>query len=167
MFLVALDFDGVLNTEQSYFYWRDKSELYRSEKDAPRLCPIAISNLNYLCEKVENLQIVISSAWRKFHSLENIKKFLEEDGFKHNSLIVGITPVIGFSGGRRYQEIKSWMEDKQQEEIKDWIAIDDNAFDIPKENLVLTKQEIGLTIIDVYSIIERFNPKWSQPTFLM
>jgi hypothetical protein len=160
----------VLATEQSHFYWNQSGKKSR-EKEYDhyiRFCPIAISNLNYLCANVSDLNIVISSAWRTFVEFEVIKEFLVEDGFMFVDRILGITPIRSLrSSDRRYLEIQSWLEEHSDLKIKDWVAVDDHEFTIPKEHLVLTAQEVGLDIDKVYSIIKRFRPEWERPIFLM
>jgi hypothetical protein len=165
MKICFLDIDGVFFTEQAYFYWERKPE--RKEiKRSPRLCPIAISNLNYLCSEVEDLRLVISSTWRLHHSLEDLLTLLEEDGFSFKDRIIGVTPCRSLSSGdRRNMEIESWLE--KVADVTEWVAIDDHQFDIPLERLCKTEQEDGFTIMHAYALVKRFKPEWEQPLFLM
>jgi hypothetical protein len=170
MYLIFLDMDGVVVPEQAYFYWEGREDGKRKEYRAPRCCPIAISNLNYVCKNVADLNIVISSTWRKFFDLDDMKTILEDDGFKYADRIIGVTPTvvrsISDSNGRRGTEIENWLAETK-DPVKDWVALDDHAFNIDKEHLVLTGQEMGFTILDAYALIERFNPEWERPMFLM
>ncbi len=161
MFVIFLDIDGVLATEQSYFYWGNKK---REVKNAQHFCPIATSNINYLCKSVPDLHIVISSAWRTYFSFEQLQSFLIEDGFLYSERVLGVTPMISRRSSR-YVEITSWLDANAV--VEDWVAIDDHAFNIPASNLCLTKQEVGFTITQAYDLIQRFNPDWLQPIFIM
>lgn len=145
MKLIALDFDGVIVPEQAYFYWEDKGgtlinnkrknpELHR----AARCCPICISNLNYVCRQVKGLKIVISSTWRKYFSLEELKEILVEDGFKFTDLIVGVTPsfqkrLSESSYGRRGEEIEAWIKECK-EQVEDWVALEQHKRRPPYPN---------------------------------
>lgn len=167
MKICFLDIDGVFCTEQSYFYWGQQPDGKRKEiKKADRLCPIAISNLNYLCKEVDDLRLVISSTWRLHHFLGDLLTLLEEDGFIFKDRIIGVTPCRSISSGdHRYMEIESWLE--KVTDVTDWVAIDDHQFDIPPERLCQTDQEEGFTITHAYGLVRRFKPEWSQPLFLM
>ena len=166
MFICFIDIDGVFYTEQSYFYWDLQEDGERKSKlAAERFCPISISNLNYLCQQVPELNIVISSTWRTSFSLDDLRILFGEEGFKYIDRIIDITPVQRLRGDGRELEIEAWL--KEHPEVKDWVAVDDHAYAIPKDHLVLTLQEDGFNIFHVYSIIERFNPEWKRPVFLM
>ena len=168
MFVLFLDIDGVLVTEQSYFYWEQRGDEPRKETDASRFCPIAVSNLNYLCANVPELLIVISSSWRTYYSLAQIQSFLEEEGFLHGDRLIDVTQVLSLRGNdRRYREISSWLEEERTVGVKDWVAIDDHDYNIPEEHLCLTPQEVGFTIDHAYTLIQRFMPEWQRPIFLM
>jgi hypothetical protein len=175
MYLIFLDFDGVIVPEQAYHYWRGREDVKRKSLgpetyvSAPRCCPIAISNLNYVLKNVPDCNIVISSTWRKHFSVDELKAFLTEDGFKYADRVLGCTPSIqrGFStSSPRGTEIQKWI-DECDLEITNWIAIDDNQYNIPTEKLIHTKQETGFTVLDAYDVISIFNAKWERPIFCM
>lgn len=173
MKLIALDFDGVLVPEQSHFYWKHREGCNRAVPElqhAQRCCPIAISNLNYVCEQVLDVRIIISSTWRKYFSIEDLKAILIEDGFRYTDRIIGMTPSIprGLTGqSNRGEEIEQWIEGSK-EEVEVWVAIDDHSDNnINPDHLILTMQETGFTIIHAYELIERFKPGWIRPVFLM
>lgn len=168
MFIVFLDFDGVLVTEQGHFYYNQRGEEKRKEFErSDRFCPIAVSNINYLCANVPELKVVISSSWRNRFSLEQIEMILKEDGFLHSDRLIGTTPVRSLSGDRRYNEIMGFLERNPDLQVDDWIAIDDHEYNIPPERLCKTKQEVGFTIFQAYELIEKFKPGWPRPIFLM
>lgn len=76
MKILFLDIDGVMNSAQSCIYWNRKKKNHPDGEWNPmrgEFCPIAISNLNYLLEKIPDLQIVISSTWRIGRSIQQLK----------------------------------------------------------------------------------------------
>lgn len=155
MRLIFLDFDGVLNSYQSTMYW-DRHKL-PEERLIHKLCPIATSNLQFLLDKCPDLDIVISSTWRKIHELEWIKDHLWKSGVD-GSRVRGRTPVMG--SRMRGQEIdlfiKEWHEDGY-DRIQDFIIIDDNADMAPHmDKLVQTNPNLGLSWDDVEKIALRF-----------
>lgn len=166
-YVLFLDIDGVLHTEQSHFYWEQKKDEKRPGgiTNAERLCPIGISNLNYLCKQVPGLSIVISSTWRTYFSVDELKIIFTEDGFRYPDRIVDITPVRRLNGGSRELEIATWLE--KNSGVEDWVAVDDREYEIPKDHLILTLQEDGFNIFHAYQIVQRFKAGWERPLFLM
>ena len=166
--VLMLDIDGVLATEQAHFYWEQQSDSERgSHLPAERLCPIAISNLNYACEQIDDLRIVISSSWRLYFNLTQIQIMLQEDGFRYSDRVIGMTPARGLrDSSKRYLEIKAWVCEHVTE-VRSWFAVDDHPFDIPGDRLIQTTQETGFTIEHAYQLIKRLNPKWKRPLFMM
>lgn len=80
MKLIFLDIDGVLNSEQSQcMYYHHKawieSKLGKGSKTR-ELCPISISNLDYLMRETPDARVVISSSWRIGQQTEKIIGFL-------------------------------------------------------------------------------------------
>lgn len=67
------------------------------------------------------VKIVISSTWRRTHSLEKLKEFLGPLG----EMVVGSTPVIreGNREGGRLIEVRQWIE--KNAPGAQWVALDD------------------------------------------
>ena len=111
MKIIFLDFDGVLNSLQSVYYWKNRGE------DFPdNWCPVACNNLNLLLNNFPDLGIVISSTWRG-HGMERCKQVLK----KHNidtSQIIGMTPKLWKERG---YEIEEWLNTNQDKKIEDFI----------------------------------------------
>ena len=86
--LIVLDIDGVLNSpESNVFYFGYNSQNYaeylhkRSPyendinlKDIKFLCPRACSNLTQLLLSIPNCRILLSSTWKKNHSIDYMNK---------------------------------------------------------------------------------------------
>lgn len=150
MKVVFLDIDGVLNSIQSHLYHE-----YRQQENHHALCPIATSNLSWLV-RTHDLEIVISSTWRKYHETEWIKEHLETYSIPGEK-IRGITPILhGPNKGTyvdRGLEIAKFMEvwhSKGFDHIEKFVIIDDNS-DMAhlKDNLVQTNPLHGLTVKDL------------------
>lgn len=67
------------------------------------------------------VKIVISSTWRRTHSLDKLKEFLGPLG----KMVVGATPVIreGNRKGGRLLEVRQWIEENAPGAA--WVALDD------------------------------------------
>jgi hypothetical protein len=131
--VIFLDVDGVLNTPIT---WGG-----RGEKG------MDIDKVTRLSKLVEDLDaiIVISSAWRRAYTLEELKGFLGLRGLKTTARVVGITPDISLP--LRGEEVKRWLTDH------DWkapfVALDDQwkeSFErwLGEEHYVLTSTVVGL-----------------------
>lgn len=147
MKILFLDFDGVLNSWQSV-YWEKRHEI--SSKTI--LCPIAMSNLDELMKVTPNLRIVVSSTWRKYIPIDDLKKILSEQGFKSAERIIDYT-IYKQSGlkfsqtGERWGEIKEWLD--EHPEVTQWAIVDDNKVTSDpnptvEARLVRTDPRVGL-----------------------
>jgi hypothetical protein len=107
---VFLDFDGVLHPEPGQYFSRN--DVFEP----------AIREAHKMCRR--KLWIVVSSAWRYSHTLDEMKLKFSPD---IASMIIDVTPNedYGFDTGGREKEIKKWM--KQNDKDAEWIAIDDRA----------------------------------------
>jgi hypothetical protein len=124
--ILFLDFDGVLHPF--------------SRPNGP------LSHLPYF-EKVmrdfPDVDIVISSAWREGHSLEQLQQFFSED---IAACIVDVTPQLDAMDHPfiREAEIRAWLRSARRER-ESWVAIDDIAsfFSPECESLVLVDGDAG------------------------
>jgi hypothetical protein len=85
-----------------------------------RLDPVAVCLVGKLARECD-AQVVISSAWRIIHKLEEIKGFLAEYDSELASRVTDMTPVLA---GVRGIEIKKWL---QSTGVSDYVIIDDNS----------------------------------------
>ncbi|HEX7648657.1 MAG TPA: HAD domain-containing protein, partial [Noviherbaspirillum sp.] len=89
------------------------------------------------------VDIVISSAWRQDHSLEELRSFFSPDIAKR---IVAVTPIFHRLEHQylRQSEITAWLRDEGRE-YETWLAIDDSDwyFSPGCRNLILTSEEVG------------------------
>jgi hypothetical protein len=147
---LGLDHDGI-------------ADIRRMMKD---LDPWNVENLKYITENVPDLQIVISSTWRKFFDLELFKIVFGSLGVRP---IVGITPAK-FSGTNRLHEVEMYMEDAGLV-WEESIVLDDHEV-LPAEHpfsdhMIQTDQFNGLTFSEALDIVEKLNPAFKRPLVLM
>lgn len=117
--IIFLDLDGVLNIASG----PNATYLTKLEHFEEPL----IMNLNYLLAFHEDLNIVLSSDWRK--DLEDTKKLLKQAKFAFINRIIDITPIdnkYSFRG----DEISAWLKDNNFE--GKYLCIDDNITWIDK-----------------------------------
>ncbi len=158
MKVLFLDFDGVLNSTQSMHYWRRKKRIRNGYfHDESNLCPIACSNLRELCYVFPDLQIVISSTWRKLHTIDEIRTFLADNCDIKRANVIDYTPVIQTIGSVRGDEIQKWLDSNAEKlGVTKFVIVDDNsdmAHLLPF--LVQTNEDNGLMWSDVENIMVR------------
>ncbi|MGE0444532.1 MAG: HAD domain-containing protein [Vicinamibacterales bacterium] len=126
MKVIFLDFDGVLNTPQTWAH-HDKLGL-----DVER-----VALLQSLCE-LTGAVVVISSTWRMVHALEDLRVMLAERGFRGE--VIGATPALL---PKRSDEIRAWLDDHH--EVTHYVVLDDSRDAGIPEQTVLTNFKEGLT----------------------
>lgn len=149
MKVVFLDFDGVLNSDET--------------PDNLDFSKFAIQELNTLIAKT-GAKIVVSSDWRRGRSVSELQSILEIWGFTGE--IVGKTKVWNETSGwmsfselerNRVKEIKQYLS--EHPEITTWIAIDDMDLPLSSDHFVRTNPEIGLSHKNVEEAIELLGDK--------
>lgn len=133
MKIIFLDFDGVLTRT-------DDPSSFRS------LSKIAVDNLNSLVDMVPDVNIVITSTWRKYQSLPDLLNIMTDAGFRYSSLVMGVTPDMN---NKRGYDISAWIR-KNNRPIDSMVILDDDddmcGF---RRKLVQTSFNNGLTMNDV------------------
>lgn len=109
--ILFLDFDGVVHhffplpvedeRQNAYFYY-----LPALEKVIREFLPLL------------EIKIVISSSWRKLHSLDKLREPFSED---IRPLVISTTPDLGTY--LRFEEITQWLA--ANDIVDEWIALDD------------------------------------------
>lgn len=111
--VLFLDFDGVLH---HFFPIADSSDAGNQHfaflpnfEQAVRACQ-------------RDVEIVISSTWRKLYPLDQIKQHFSPDIAEK---IIGVTPVLdlGNARGSRQIEVEAWLKDNRPH--SQWVGIDD------------------------------------------
>lgn len=109
--LLFLDFDGVLHGVSDVSLFRHEEHLARVLRDFP------------------TVEIVISSAWRKTHTLAAMHTFFLTD---LRARVIGVTPVFKIGDadttavpGSRFHEIKRYLA-ASGDPARPWLALDDD-----------------------------------------
>jgi len=149
-----LDFDGVLNSIH-WFKTRRRFDpmlngVYSEElSEDYDLDPLCVGFLNKIVTNIENLEIVISSAWRIYKSVSYLDSILMRNGFVGK--VYSKTPFLRHEG--REEEIFSWLQ-KIDDEYSFVILDDEYIMEHPR--FVQTNVETGLTEENVQQVIKLF-----------
>lgn len=171
MKVIFLDFDGVLNSAAS-FLWEKRKKTLRL---ADTLNPVCCSNLQYILENDSSIKIVISSTWRKLHSLVELHNILKSYGVE-SARIIGKTPM--FMNSHRGREIRAWLDENPG--ITKYVILDDDSdalgalsiYDEKKDELVpdekghffQTTWEDGLNMSTAIKVINLFRGEKPKST---
>lgn len=166
MKILALDIDGVLNTQRGTEYWdvvrRRDPEAYDRKYDffGCNWCPTACANLSSLMDSEPDLRLVISSTWRLGCNLGRMRQYFLNRGLKwqHAHHIIGMTPDLSRPSEdvARGLEIQAWLDKNAKRKWVSGFAIVDDDSDMShlKHKLVQTRMEEGLTMEHVERIRE-------------
>lgn len=102
--------------------------------------PELVSRLNRLVEATQAV-LVISSTWRKWYTIEQMKEAFKTQGFQ--GTIIGMTPD---NGTHRGLEIAEWLEvNKDRYDVESFVILDDDSdMSHLKHRLVKTSMLEGL-----------------------
>lgn len=153
MKVIFCDWDGVLITVGAMIY-NNRLRL-AGLSDTPThqaFDPIACSNLEYILEECPDVQVVVSSTWRKGHTLAALQEMLKVHQILPQRMI-GTTPVS--KEGYRGKEIQAYL--KEHPEVTEFVILDDDSDMEPyMDRLVKTDGRNGLTFTDAEKVIEMF-----------
>lgn len=137
--IIFLDFDGVICTTAVRFNELDPECMVRLKKIIDET----------------NAFIVVTSTWRRFKSLMELKEMMLEHGIERR--VLGVTKVID----RRDDEIQDWLDMRHPMsfQIKNIVVLDDDIFDLTAFEHVLVKTDgmLGLQDVDVEKSIAILN----------
>jgi len=148
MKVIFLDIDGVLVTRNSVKYQ------YQNFPDdtSIRFGKSAVKNLNKLIRRTK-AEIVISSTWRLFHSLEDLQNIFKKQGIRGK--IISTTSIekapveIDIPRG---QKITAWLV--QHPEVEKYVIIDDDVqadcIQFHPNNCVETSYKFGFSPEDKF-----------------
>ena len=138
--LLFLDFDGVLHP-----YTRPAGAL------------VHVPALERVLRDFPDVDIVISSAWREAHTLEQLRAFFSEDIAQR---IVGVTPQLDSWKHPfiREAEIHTWLRNAGRAS-ENWVALDDIApfFSPGCQNLLLVHTDVGFDAAADHELRRRFS----------
>lgn len=152
MRVIFLDIDGVLNSVSSFIYNNRLNLLGLSDiLTHQSLCPIACSNLQYILEEVPDLKVVITSTWRKYHSLDELRNMFSKNTISSEK-VIDATPAVSRYRG---EEIESFLN--IHPEVTEFVILDDDTDMKPyRHRLVKTDSRNGLTFVDAENVIKMF-----------
>ena len=156
MRVLFTDFDGCLNSVQSFIYNNRQNLLGLTNVPTHEsFCPIASSNLQYILEELPDVQVVVSSTWRKYKTIHAIQNMFETNHILPDR-IIGMTPVL--ESRYRGDEIGAYLKDHP--EVKNFVIIDDDSDMVPyMDRLIKIDSRNGLTFRDAEKVIEKFGGK--------
>lgn len=115
--IIFLDFDGVMDTLR-YFNILESKGLPICDKYGSIFDPECVENLRHIID-VTNASIVVSSSWKYFMPLQELKEMWNKRQLPGN--IIGMTPFD--PRNHRGYEIEAWLDMQAQE--PDYVIIDD------------------------------------------
>lgn len=153
MRVIFCDFDGVLNSVASFIYNNRQNLLGLTDVPTHEsFDPIACSNLQFILEELPDVQVVVSSTWRKTKTLCALKEIFKENNLLPERMI-GTTPIA--ESRYRGDEIKQYLD--EHPEVTEFCIIDDDSDMEPFMNrLIKTDSRNGLTFTDAEKVIQMF-----------
>jgi len=155
--LLFLGIDGVLVSEASTRFW--KRSPVPGVHAASAWCPTASSNFQTLLEETPaSMKIVVQpSSSDSYTTLAELQSAFTARGIDA-SRIVGLTPVV--PNGSVDDRIAQWVLNNSTLFISDWAILDDAWVGRTNiERLVKVDPFVGLTLRQVYTIVNRFKPE--------
>ena len=119
--IIFLDFDGVLDTAFYDSYLEQSNMPSCDDCGRPIFDPVCIGYLKQIVERT-SAQIVVSSDWKYYDSLEDLRKMWESRQMSGN--LFDVTPNLKISRGA---EICGWINGKAN--ISNYVIIDDLGFE--------------------------------------
>lgn len=158
--VLFLDFDGVLNSFQSI-----------GEKRIQRLNsmidPYHVTKLQQIIDAT-GAEVVISSTWRRFHDLRQLRGILYRAGLT-NAAVVGRTPdhsatrsaTSPYRSVERHFEIRAWLEGRS---VDSFVILDDDTDAEIDGRFVRTDYMLGLQDEHVERAIKILMSETATPT---
>lgn len=137
MKLIFLDIDGVFCTGKHFIALHEQKILRHNKA----FDPVAVEQFNRILKET-GAQVVISSTWRKFMSIVELKDWFEKSGIP-NIPIIGKT--VDFAHGIRGREIQVYLENMKEKPEKFCIIDDDADMEHLMPYLIKTDFDNGIT----------------------
>lgn len=180
--LIALDMDGVVNSDQLIQKWllqkeKELKKIYRGDQlrlnlrkefnkefsnSTELIFPIFAERITKICNET-NCYILWTSTWRKIEKYQDIKVAI--DMFNRNGLpgdkLIGYTKGIGIRGNCRGSQIAAWLRQNKQYNVIKCAVIDDRVdagYNLPENAKYFnTNPYIGIQEYNVQDIINYLN----------
>jgi hypothetical protein len=162
MKIIFLDIDGVLNNQRwarvlhNLYGGKGYGGMFRTIN--PKWQDVKwdwynVANLKHLLGQTK-AKIVISSSWRRFHTLDQFKRMFQLYGLPQKA-VIGETTLKTAPGAIRGDQINKYIADNP--DIDNYVILDDNSDFYSGQNLVQTDMQFGLTDKDVLIAISTLN----------
>ncbi len=159
MKVIFLDFDGVLNCDSTkdripHPLFPNMRVIGLDTDKVKRVCDVAMAT---------GAKVVISSTWREFYKLDDLRSLLKRYGWSDDVEIIGVTPTdvrhrmssLISTRSDRGDEIAAWL---QQVPVKSFVVIDDlMTHFVDEDRQVMTDGSEGFTSNDAVRAIEVLN----------
>jgi hypothetical protein len=141
MRVLFLDIDGVLNSRLFLRENHDRTANAQThfERSLTQLDPVAVRLVSDFADSFD-LRVVISSTWRRMHSLHVLHDMLRAKGWEA-AMPIDITPT--FDSSTRGEEIAAWLH--EHSEATNHVILDDDSDFHEGQHLVRTSIETGVT----------------------
>ncbi len=160
MQVIFLDFDGVLNSEASVLL-SIRQRILNGTDDSPvneDLCPVCTSTFQMILDYLPEAKIVISSSWRLFFNIEQLKAILTRYGIE-GERVVGVTPAAHLDQSNRGDDISLYLE--EHPEVTEYGILDDNGgMTVHTDRFVQTDYSTGLTLEKALEFIKLMDPQF-------
>lgn len=118
--------------------------------------PRAVQILNEILDLEPDLEVVISSDWKRFCTLDQMQLFYQQQGIK--KIPIAYTPSSNTNTKkiqeRRANEIKAFLQNHSHLVIKKWVAIDDLFLSPYLENFVwISRNDQGICQDGIKSLL--------------
>ena len=124
--IIFSDIDGVIATNSSYRFAGLIRPETTKEFNYLRLDVRCIDVLNFFIKELnEEVEIVVSSAWRNFMDIDKMKELLSDV----NAPIIGHTPRDSRGENNRGDQIVQWLKMYRRGDTN-YVILDDEVFDI-------------------------------------
>ena len=159
MKVIFLDVDGVLNSQRYKESGQFGAGASNLEFGRSQIDPEAVARLDRLIDAT-GARVVVSSSWRHFWSLDEIRNMLAERGLRNIDALMDITPSMLSDRG---SEIGQWlgiMDEARRyggDDVEAFVILDDDTdFDERDmfSHLVRVNPDVGLTDDDVRRAVQ-------------
>jgi hypothetical protein len=120
--IIFLDIDGVLATPRSIHGSRGNWKFAGAERYPYGFAPDAVANLNALTDRTK-AQIVVSSTWRRGHSVAGLRAILKAEGVQ--GIVLDKTPYL--PDAARGEEIQWWLDNSHRYDGQPFVILDDDT----------------------------------------